>query len=79
MTRLLSECNEIISEVPFTQMEASSHKNGRSRHHACRSVVVSLKLLDNQDLHLDLIALSLQPLGRSYSCQRWMVPKAIKW
>jgi len=29
------ECNEIISEVPFTQMEASSHKNGRSRHHAC--------------------------------------------
>ena len=29
------ECNTIISEVPFTQLEASSYKNGRSRHHAC--------------------------------------------
>jgi len=26
------ECNQIISEVPFTQLEASSHKNGKNRH-----------------------------------------------
>ena len=26
------ECNQIISEVPFTQLEASSHKKGKKRH-----------------------------------------------
>jgi len=26
------ECNQVISQVPFTQLEASSHKSGRNRH-----------------------------------------------
>ena len=29
---MFSECNKIISEVPFTQLEASSQKNGKNRH-----------------------------------------------
>ena len=32
MELTLSECNQIISEVPFTQLEASSQKNGKNRH-----------------------------------------------
>ena len=29
---LISECNEIISEVPYTSYEGSSHKSYRNRH-----------------------------------------------
>ena len=36
LSSIVAECNKIISEVPYTQYEGSSHKSYRSRH-SCSS------------------------------------------